>query len=124
MAEEVKAHPFFSSINWVHLERGFIQPTFIPDPKCVYYKDILDIEQFSSVRGVNLDMSDEDFYAKFDSGCSTIPWQKEMLETGAFNEVNSLHATPELILPEPSHKAAQTHPTPVSYTHLTLPTKA
>ena len=111
-AEEVKAHPFFSSINWVHLERGFIQPTFIPDvsmrlfydkhrapcdchvtvmcdiyniyhlvilqPKCVYYKDILDIEQFSSVRGVNLDMSDEDFYAKFDSGCSTIPWQKEV----------------------------------------------
>ena len=33
-----------------------------------------------------------------------------MLETGAFNEVNSLHATPELILPEPSHKVEPYRP--------------
>ena len=51
----------------------------LPQPKCVYTKNVLDIEQFSSVRGVSLDMADDEFYAKFASGSSSIPWQKEVL---------------------------------------------
>ena len=40
---------------------------------------MLDIEQFSSVKGVRLDESDEEFYRKFSSGSVSIPWQSEVI---------------------------------------------
>lgn len=46
-------------------------------PRAVYCKDVLDIEQFSTVKGVNLDPSDDTFYSKFNSGSVSIPWQNE-----------------------------------------------
>lgn len=48
-------------------------------PRAVYCKDVLDIEQFSSVKGVRLDESDEEFYRKFSSGSVSIPWQTEVI---------------------------------------------
>jgi len=39
---------------------------------------VLDIEQFSSVKGVRLDESDDEFYRKFASGSVSIPWQSEV----------------------------------------------
>jgi len=47
-------------------------------PHAVYAKDVLDIEQFSTVKGVNLDASDDSFYTKFNSGSVSIPWQTEV----------------------------------------------
>lgn len=47
-------------------------------PRAVYCKDVLDIEQFSTVKGVNLDASDDSFYSKFNAGCISIPWQNEV----------------------------------------------
>lgn len=47
-------------------------------PHAVYAKDVLDIEQFSTVKGVNLDASDDTFYVRFNSGCVSIPWQSEV----------------------------------------------
>lgn len=44
----------------------------------MYCKDVLDIEQFSTVKGVNLDQADNDFYAKFATGSVSIPWQNEV----------------------------------------------
>lgn len=54
----------------------------------MYAKDVLDIEQFSTVKGVNLDAGDDTFYGKFNTGSVSIPWQTEMIETGCFNELN------------------------------------
>jgi G protein-coupled receptor kinase len=54
----------------------------------VYAKDVLDIEQFSTVKGVNLDAADDTFYGKFNTGSVSIPWQTEMIETGCYNELN------------------------------------
>lgn len=48
-------------------------------PRAVYCKDVLDIEQFSSVKGVRLDESDDEFYRKFSSGSVSIPWQSEVI---------------------------------------------
>lgn len=48
-------------------------------PRAVYCKDVLDIEQFSTVKGVNLDPTDDDFYHKFVTGSVSIPWQNEVL---------------------------------------------
>jgi len=44
----------------------------------VYAKDVLDIEQFSTVKGVNLDATDDTFYTKFNTGSVSIPWQSEV----------------------------------------------
>ncbi|KAL6986582.1 G protein-coupled receptor kinase 6 [Sarracenia purpurea var. burkii] len=65
---EVKKHDFFKCINWKRLEAGLEEPPFVPDPHAVYAKDVLDIEQFSTVKGVNLDATDDTFYSKFNTG--------------------------------------------------------
>uniref|UniRef100_A0AAY5F4K3 G protein-coupled receptor kinase n=1 Tax=Electrophorus electricus TaxID=8005 RepID=A0AAY5F4K3_ELEEL len=77
-AAEVKAHAFFKNINFKRLEAGILEPSFVPDPRAVYCKDVLDIEQFSTVKGVNLDQTDSDFYSKFATGSVCIPWQNEV----------------------------------------------
>nr|XP_006134115.1 G protein-coupled receptor kinase 5-like [Pelodiscus sinensis] len=59
-----------------------------PQPRAVYCKDVLDIEQFSTVKGINLDQTDNDFYAKFATGSVSIPWQNEMIETECFKDLN------------------------------------
>lgn len=68
----------------------------------MYAKDVLDIEQFSTVKGVNLDASDENFYSKFNTGSVSISWQNEMIETECFSELNLFAAndspTADLVL--------------------------
>lgn len=39
---------------------------------------MLEIEQFSSVKGVDIDGTDMQFHARFSSGCNSVPWQKEV----------------------------------------------
>ncbi|XP_032771727.1 G protein-coupled receptor kinase 4 isoform X2 [Rattus rattus] len=87
-ASAVKQHPIFKDINFTRLEANMLDPPFCPDPEAIYCKDILDIGQFSVVKGVNLDTSDEIFYAQFATGCVTIPWQNEMIESGCFKDLN------------------------------------
>ncbi|XP_070540653.1 G protein-coupled receptor kinase 5-like [Ptychodera flava] len=104
-AKEVKQHHWFKSINFKRLEAGMCDPPFVPDPRAVYCKDVLDIEQFSTVKGVNLDHNDDMFYSKFSTGSVTIPWQCEMIETECFKELNVFGPngtpTPDLILDQP-----------------------
>uniref|UniRef100_A0A2R9AAU2 G protein-coupled receptor kinase n=1 Tax=Pan paniscus TaxID=9597 RepID=A0A2R9AAU2_PANPA len=76
-AAGVKQHPVFKDINFRRLEANMLEPPFCPDPHAVYCKDVLDIEQFSAVKGIYLDTADEDFYARFATGCVSIPWQNE-----------------------------------------------
>ncbi|XP_062905602.1 G protein-coupled receptor kinase 4 [Mobula hypostoma] len=88
-AAEVKQHPIFRNVNFKRLEASMLDPPFVPDPRAVYCKDVLDIEQFSTVKGVNLDPTDDDFYSKFVTGSVSIPWQNEMIDTECFKEVNT-----------------------------------
>ncbi|XP_075240672.1 G protein-coupled receptor kinase 5-like isoform X2 [Convolutriloba macropyga] len=87
-ADDLKAHPYFKDINWRRLDAGLHEVPFVPDPRAVYAKDVLDIEQFSTVKGVQLDKSDCEFYAKFNEGAVAIPWQNEMIETELFADLN------------------------------------
>lgn len=41
------------------------------------------------MKGVNLDASDDSFYSKFNTGCVSIPWQNEIIETDCFEEISS-----------------------------------
>ncbi|XP_055988783.1 G protein-coupled receptor kinase 4 isoform X4 [Sorex fumeus] len=76
-AAEVKEHPIFKNINFKRLEAHMLEPPFCPDPQAVYCKNVLDIDQFSAVKGVHLDSSDTSFYAQFATGSVSIPWQNE-----------------------------------------------
>jgi G protein-coupled receptor kinase len=66
---------------------------------------VLDIEQFSTVKGVNLDATDENFYTKFNTGSVSIPWQNEMIETDCLRELNVFGTndspTPDLLINAP-----------------------
>lgn len=39
---------------------------------------MLDIDEFPTLRGVTLDQTDKDFYAKFTTGSVPIAWQNEV----------------------------------------------
>ncbi|CAD5112645.1 DgyrCDS1860 [Dimorphilus gyrociliatus] len=113
-SEDVKAHTWFKDINWKRLEAGMVEPPFVPDPRSVYAKDVLDIEQFSTVKGVNIDSSDSSFYSKFSTGSVSIPWQNEMIETECFKELNQFgpdgEPSDDLVedsLPQPPKKGAR-----------------
>uniref|UniRef100_A0A667GDP1 G protein-coupled receptor kinase n=1 Tax=Lynx canadensis TaxID=61383 RepID=A0A667GDP1_LYNCA len=87
-AAEVKGHPVFKDINFKKLAANMLDPPFCPDPKAVYCKDVVDIDQFSTVRGVYLDTTDDTFYSQFATGSVSIPWQNEMIESGCFKDIN------------------------------------
>ncbi|XP_015256856.1 PREDICTED: G protein-coupled receptor kinase 5-like isoform X2 [Cyprinodon variegatus] len=85
---EVKSHPFFRLINFRMLEAGQVKAPFTPDPRLVYCDDVQDIEEFSTLRGVVLNQTDSEFYAKFNTGSVPRSWQNELIETGCFEELN------------------------------------
>lgn len=86
---EVKAHPFFKTINFRMLEAGLVHPPFKPDPRLVYCSDVQDIEEFSTVKGVVLDETDSELYSKFCTGRVSRMWQNEMIEMGCFSALNT-----------------------------------
>ena len=53
-------------------------PPIHPQPRAVYAKDVLDIDPFSSVKGVDLEGSDDAFAGKFATGAVSKPWQEEV----------------------------------------------
>uniref|UniRef100_A0A9L0TFD8 G protein-coupled receptor kinase n=2 Tax=Equus TaxID=9789 RepID=A0A9L0TFD8_HORSE len=87
-AAGVKGHPVFKNINFKRLEANMLDPPFCPDPRAIYCKDVLDIDQFSTVKGVYLDTTDDTFYSQFVTGCVSIPWQNEMIESECFKDIN------------------------------------
>ncbi|XP_058402599.1 G protein-coupled receptor kinase 4 isoform X1 [Diceros bicornis minor] len=110
-AAGVKGHPVFKDINFKRLEANMLDPPFCPDPHAVYCKDVLDIEQFSTVRGVYLDTTDDTFYSQFVTGCVSIPWQNEMIESECFKDINE-SANEEKMALDVEEKARQTVPRP------------
>ena len=59
----------------------------MPDSKTVYAKNIDDVGAFSTVKGVQLDDKDNEFFEEFASGNISIPWQEEMIEMGIYGEL-------------------------------------
>lgn len=52
--------------------------TLSPQARAVYARDVLDIDPFSSVKGVEIDVSDDEFAAKFATGAVSRAWQEEV----------------------------------------------
>ncbi|XP_050977351.1 G protein-coupled receptor kinase 5 isoform X2 [Labeo rohita] len=118
-SEAVKAHAFFKDINFTRLEAGMMPPPFVPDPRAVYCADVLDIDQFSTVKGVELNQVDEHFYSKFNTGSVPVTWQNEMIETECFKDLNVFGPrgtkTPDLdrsiVIPQPETHVITRSPT-------------
>lgn len=53
-----------------------------PQARAVYARDVLDIDPFSSVKGVEIDVSDDEFAAKFSTGAVSRAWQEEVYVVG------------------------------------------
>ncbi|XP_070685506.1 rhodopsin kinase GRK1 [Pempheris klunzingeri] len=85
--DEIRALPFFSEINWRKLNAGILPPPFVPDSKTVYAKNIDAVGAFSTVKGVQVEDKDNEFFNEFASGNISIPWQEEMIETGIYGEL-------------------------------------
>ncbi|XP_074521983.1 rhodopsin kinase GRK1 [Halichoeres trimaculatus] len=85
--DELRVHPFFRHINWRKLDAGILPPPFVPDSKTVYAKDIDDVGAFSTVKDVQLEYRDREFFSEFASGNISIPWQEEMIEMGIYSEL-------------------------------------
>lgn len=64
--------------GWHRCGAGRYSPVCALQPQAIYCKDVLDIEQFSTVKGVELEPTDNDFYQKFATGSVPIPWQNEV----------------------------------------------
>eukprot|EP00117_Sycon_ciliatum_P024299 scpid26374/ scgid1804/ G protein-coupled receptor kinase 5; G protein-coupled receptor kinase GRK5 len=88
-AHHIKRLSFFQSISWPHLEAGLVDPPYEPDKNLVYAKDVLDIDEFTSVHGVVIDGDDKEFHSRFASGCVSEPWQQELIDEKVFAELNA-----------------------------------
>ncbi|XP_029027734.1 rhodopsin kinase grk7-b [Betta splendens] len=81
-------HAFFSDINFHHLEAGLVPAPWVPKADIVYAKDVEEVRDASEVQQVELDAKDERFFAEFSTGAVPIRWQKEMIDSGVFDELN------------------------------------
>ena len=59
-------------------------------PRAVYAKDVLDIDPFSSVKGVDIEEPDHEFAAKFATGAISKPWQEEV----CYDSIHTCTLTP------------------------------
>lgn len=85
--DDIINHYVFQNINWKRIETKLEIPPFIPDPRAVYASDVLDIDQFSSVKGVNITEADDVLYKKF-TCVNSIEYQNELIASGCFEELN------------------------------------
>lgn len=81
---------FFKSINFHRLEAGLVDPPWVPKSNVVYTKDMDKFAETSEVQGIELNDNDEKFYMEFGTGAVAIQWQKEMIDSGVFDELNDL----------------------------------
>ena len=86
----VKTHGniFFQNINLPRLEAGLLEPPWVPKTSVVYAKDIEKFDDFSNVDAVEFNEKDERFFMELSTGAVSIPWQKEVIESGLFDDLN------------------------------------
>lgn len=86
-AEEVKSHPYFKSCDWIRLEARLVKPVFVPSSYQVNAKDVLDIERFDSIKGVELTADDNAVFKNFQVNVVAC-WEQEILDE-VFDELNA-----------------------------------
>ncbi|KAK2847076.1 hypothetical protein Q5P01_010075 [Channa striata] len=67
---------------------GLVQPPWVPKANVVYAKNVDKFGDTSDVQHIELDAKDEEFFKEFSTGAVPIQWQKEMIDSGVFDELN------------------------------------
>lgn len=63
-------------------------PPWVPKSNVVYAKDVDEFKDTSELQQIELDAKDEKFFKEFSTGAVPIQWQKEMIDSGVFDELN------------------------------------
>ncbi|XP_057695134.1 rhodopsin kinase grk7-b [Corythoichthys intestinalis] len=87
-ADDPRKHMFFNGINFHRLEVRRLEPPWVPKPNVVYTKDTSYFNDTSELGDIELDAKDENFSKEFSTGAVPVSWQKEMIESGLFDELN------------------------------------
>ncbi|XP_005746959.1 rhodopsin kinase grk7-b [Pundamilia nyererei] len=87
--DDPRSHEFFNSINFHRLEAGLLEAPWVPKPNVVYAKDADEFKDNSDIKDVTFDTKDEKFFREFSTGAVSMQWQKEMIDSGVFDELNS-----------------------------------
>uniref|UniRef100_A0A672IHQ9 G protein-coupled receptor kinase n=1 Tax=Salarias fasciatus TaxID=181472 RepID=A0A672IHQ9_SALFA len=86
--DDPRNHVFFKNISLHRLEAGLVEPPWVPKPNVVYTKDTAEFRDSSEVKDIQLNAKDEKFFKEFSTGAVSIQWQKEIIDTGVFDELN------------------------------------
>lgn len=65
-----------------------MEPPWVPKPNVVYANDADDFRDNSEIKDVKLEAKDEKFFKKFSTGAVSVQWQKEIIDSGVFDELN------------------------------------
>lgn len=95
--DDPRKHLFFSNVNFLRLEAGLVDPPWVPKPNVVYAKNLDEMRDTSEVEPIKFDAKDEMFFREFSTGAVAIRWQKEMIDSGVFDELNSLEANGHMV---------------------------
>lgn len=71
-----------------------MEPPWVPKPNVVYAKDMDTFRDTSEVEDIKFDAKDEMFFKEFSTGAISIRWQKEMIDSGVFDELNNTEVEP------------------------------
>lgn len=88
--DDPRKHLFFNGVNFLRLEAGLVDPPWVPKPNVVYAKNLDELRDTSEVERIKFNAKDEMFFREFSTGAVSVRWQKEMIESGVFDELDSL----------------------------------
>lgn len=66
-----------------------MEPPWVPKTNVVYANNIDKFRDTSVIEDVKFDAKDAMFFKEFSTGAVSIKWQKEMIDSGVFDELNS-----------------------------------
>uniref|UniRef100_A0A3P8TJD3 G protein-coupled receptor kinase n=1 Tax=Amphiprion percula TaxID=161767 RepID=A0A3P8TJD3_AMPPE len=93
--DDPRSHVFFKCINIHRLEAGLVDPPWVPKPNVVYAKDTDEFRDTSELKDIQLDAKDAKFFREFSTGAVPIRWQKEIIDSGMFDELNNVEPDAE-----------------------------
>lgn len=65
-----------------------MEAPWVPKSDVVYAKNIDEFRDSTEVEDIKFDARDEKFYQEFSTGAVSVRWQREMIDSGLFDEMN------------------------------------
>lgn len=66
-----------------------MEPPWVPKLNVVYAKNLDELRDTSDVEDIKFDAKDELFFREFSTGAVPVRWQREMIDSGVFDELDS-----------------------------------